>query len=97
MKKRNIVFLLALTGAVYVALKNKKQAEAPAATGGATPSATVTEAPIIKAPIIKTPMAEPVVHVVEETLHRHEGEDNPIVHAFEEALEQKAAHADTSA
>jgi len=33
--------------------------------------------------------------VVEETLHKHEGEDNPIVHAFEEALEQKAGHGDT--
>lgn len=32
----------------------------------------------------------PVVQVVEETLHQHEGEDNPIVHAFEEALEHKA-------
>ena len=31
----------------------------------------------------------PVLHVVEETLHKHEGEDNPIVHAFEEALEHK--------
>ena len=27
-----------------------------------------------------------VVHLVEETLHQHEGEDNPIVHAFEAAL-----------
>ena len=87
MKKRNIVFLLALTGAVYVALKNKKQAEAPAGTVGVTPSATVTETPMIK-----TPMVEPVAHVVEETLHKHEGEDNPIVHAFEEALEEKAKH-----
>ena len=32
----------------------------------------------------------PVAKVVEETLHQHEGEDNPIVHAFEEALEHKA-------
>lgn len=28
-----------------------------------------------------------VAHLVEETLHKHEGEDNPIVHAFEAALE----------
>ena len=35
-----------------------------------------------------------VVHVVEETLHKHEGEDNPIVHAFEQALEHK--HSDGS-
>ncbi len=41
--------------------------------------------------------AAPVVRVVEETLHQHEGEDNPIVHAFEEALEQKAKHGDTPA
>ena len=30
-----------------------------------------------------------VVQVVEETLHKHEGEDSPMVHAFEEALEHK--------
>ncbi len=29
-----------------------------------------------------------VVHLVEETLHKHEGEDNPVVHAFEAALEK---------
>ncbi len=28
-----------------------------------------------------------VAHLVEETLHQHEGEDNPVVHAFEAALE----------
>jgi hypothetical protein len=33
-----------------------------------------------------------VVHLVEETLHQHEGEDNPIVHAFEAALEQETKH-----
>lgn len=82
MKKRNIVFLVALTGAVYVALKNKKQSEAPAGAAGVTPSATVSE----------TPMAESVVHAVEETLHQHGGEDNPVIHAFEEALEEKAGH-----
>ncbi len=36
------------------------------------------------------PNNSPVAQVVEETLHQHEGEDNPIVHAFEEALEHKA-------
>lgn len=40
----------------------------------------------------KEQAAAPVVRVVEETLHKHEGEDNPIVHAFEAALEQKAGH-----
>lgn len=30
----------------------------------------------------------PVIHVVEETLHKHAGEDSPMVHAFEEALEK---------
>jgi hypothetical protein len=29
---------------------------------------------------------EAVVNMVEETLHRHEGEDTPVVHAFEEAV-----------
>ena len=33
-----------------------------------------------------------VVHLVEETLHQHEGEDSPIVHAFEAALEQETKH-----
>ncbi len=82
MKKRNIVVLLAVVGAAYLALKGKKQAEATAGAAGVTPSATVSE----------TPMVEPVVHLVEETLHQHEGEDSPIVHAFEEALEEKAGH-----
>ena len=63
MKKRNIVVLLAVAGAAYLALK-KKKAEAPAGTvsetPGLTPSATVTE----------TPMVEPVVHAVEETLEQ---------------------------
>lgn len=63
MKKRNIVLLLALAGAAYLALK-KKQAETPmgtvSETPGVTPSATVTE----------TPMAGPVVHTVEETLEQ---------------------------
>ena len=74
MKKRNLLFLLALTGAAYLALKKKKEGDVPLGT------------------VSETPMAEPVVHVVEETLHKHEGEDNPIVHAFEEALEEKAKH-----
>ena len=39
----------------------------------------------------------PVVQVVAETLHQHEGEDTPIVHAFEEALEQKAKQEETTA
>ena len=30
--------------------------------------------------------ASAVVHLVEETLYQHEGEDSPIVHAFEEAV-----------
>ena len=30
----------------------------------------------------------PVVHLVEETLHDHAGEDSPMVHAFEAALEK---------
>ena len=34
----------------------------------------------------------PVVHLVDETLHKHEGEDNVMVHAFEAALEQKTKH-----
>ena len=46
---------------------------------------------------VKKPAAEPVIHVVEETLHQHEGEDNPIVHAFEEALAEKAKHEDAPA
>ncbi len=29
------------------------------------------------------------VHVVEEVLHKHAGEDTPFVHAFEEALEHE--------
>jgi hypothetical protein len=34
----------------------------------------------------------PLVPLIEETLHKHTGEDTPVVHAFEEALEQKNAH-----
>lgn len=30
----------------------------------------------------------PVIHVVEETLQQHAGEDSPTVHAFGEALEK---------
>ena len=45
----------------------------------------------------EAPATTPVVRVVEETLHQHEGEDNPIVHAFEEALEQKAKQGDAPA
>lgn len=33
-----------------------------------------------------------VVHLVEETLHSHAGEDNPIVQAFEAALEQETRY-----
>ncbi len=42
------------------------------------------------APARRPPLAGPrVTKVVEKTLHKHEGEDSPIVHAFEEALEEK--------
>lgn len=43
------------------------------------------------------PAAAPVVRVVEETLHKHESEDSPVVHAFEEALAEKAGHGDAPA
>lgn len=92
MKKRSIVLLLALAGAGYLALKNKKQAETLAGTVSETPAA----APATQAESAAV-AAEPVVHLVEETLHKHEGEDNPVVHAVEEALEQKAGHADAPA
>ncbi len=52
-----------------------------------------------KAPSAGSPVSAPpkvdnsqVVHLVEETLHQHEGEDNPIVHAFEAALEHETKH-----
>lgn len=38
------------------------------------------------------PEASPVVSVVEETLHQHEGEQSPFVAAFEEALHHDAPH-----
>ena len=89
MKKRSIVLLLALAGAGYLALRNKKQGEAAVETACGTSTITPTVAPAAA--------AEPAAQVVEEVLHKHEGEDNPVVHAFEEALEHKAAHAEAPA
>ncbi len=81
MKPQNLLLLFAAAGAAYLLLK--KQDGSAAATGRKT---TATE-----------PAVAPVVPMVEETLHKHEGEDNPIVHAFEEALAQKAGHEDAPA
>jgi len=42
------------------------------------------------APTRRPPLAgRKVTQAVEKTLHKHEGEDSPFVHAFEEALEEK--------
>ena len=38
------------------------------------------------------PAQSPYVPVVENVLHQHEGEDLPMVHAFEEALEEERRH-----
>jgi len=38
------------------------------------------------------PAPGPVVSMVEETLHQHEGEQSPFVEAFEEALHPAAPH-----
>ena len=47
------------------------------------------------APTRRAPLAGPkVTKVVEKTLHKHEGEDSPIVHAFEEALAEKHSAGD---
>ncbi|MBV9848139.1 MAG: hypothetical protein JO250_00485 [Armatimonadetes bacterium] len=35
------------------------------------------------------PGASPVAPVVEDVLKKHQGEDSPMVHAFEEALEEE--------
>lgn len=34
----------------------------------------------------------PLTPVVETVLHQHEGEDSPMVHAFEQALEEERRH-----
>jgi len=40
----------------------------------------------------RPPLAGPkVTHVIENTLHKHEGEESPMVQAFAEALEEKHA------
>lgn len=73
---------------------------APVAAG--VTEAPTGAAPAQAAPILDTPAPaataesataesaptgdDPVVPVVEEVLHRHEGEDTPMVHAFEEAV-----------
>ena len=36
--------------------------------------------------------SSPYVPVVENVLHQHEGEDSPMVHAFEVALEEERRH-----
>ncbi len=42
------------------------------------------------APARRPPLAgKKITKAVEKTLHKHEGEDSPFVHAFEEALEEK--------
>ena len=38
------------------------------------------------------PAPSPVAPVVEDVLKKHQGEDSPIVHAFEEALEEERRH-----
>ena len=38
------------------------------------------------------PAVSPYVPVVEKVLHQHEGEDSPMVHAFEAALEEERRH-----
>ena len=75
MKIRTILLMAGIAaGAVYLLRKS----------GTSQPPSAATQAPesTAQAPI----SAEPVVHMVEETLHQHEGEDNPAIHAFEEAV-----------
>ena len=39
-----------------------------------------------------SPPVSPHVPVVENVLHQHQGEDTPMVHAFEQALEEERRH-----
>ena len=75
MKIQTVLFWSALVGAAYLLLRKSEGGTSPAAAGATSRSVNADDSP--------------VVHVVEETLHKHEGEDNPIVHAFEQALEHK--------
>ena len=49
------------------------------------------------APDAPMPTPPPHVPVVERVLHEHEGEETPMVHAFEQALEEERRHEEQSA
>lgn len=74
--KTLIVLLAAAAVAAYLIKNDRGKAQNAASQAPAMP---------------KTDNSQ-VVHLIEETLHRHEGEDNPIVQAFEAALEHETKH-----
>ena len=74
MKIRTVLLMAGVAaGAVYL-LRKSGTSQVPAA------------APVPESTAQAPAAAEPVVNMVEETLRQHEGEDNPVVHAFEEAV-----------
>ena len=70
------IALAAAAGAAYLVKTLSNKAQKAGSLPSVTPKADNSQ----------------VVHLVEETLHQHEGEDNPIVHAFEAALEHETKH-----
>lgn len=78
--------ILALAGGALVLLLIKSFRSQPEkGASSAAPQGQPAQTP-------SAPEASPVVSVVEETLHQHEGEQSPFVAAFEEALHHDAPH-----
>ena len=62
------------------------------AVAGALIVRRLTENAQASAPSLPAPAPSPYIPVVEKVLHQHEGEDLPMVHAFEAALEEERRH-----